>query len=111
MFEYISFFLDFWFVFQLRVEQLNEEAKLTFTNKSVYDYMIWSGKSHISAPYFNGTFLILAILRFFFSLKATRLFGPFTKIVQLNAGGLLVWVLFSSLLIVLAGNYLTILLQ
>ena len=53
----------------------------------------------------------LAILRFFFSLKTTRIFGPFTKMIKLIARSLLLWVLFTSLLIVLASNYLTILLQ
>ena len=38
-------------------------------------------------------------LRFFFSLKVTRLFGPFTKLIKLNAKSLSVWLVGTSLII------------
>ena len=39
------------------------------------------------------------------------MFGPFTKVIKLNAANLMVWLLFTSLLVLLSSNYLTILLS
>ena len=65
----------------------------------------------MSAPYFNGLIAILTILRFFFGLKTTRTFGPFTKMIKLNAQSLVIWVCFTSILLLVASNSLSILLQ
>ena len=35
--------------------------------------------------------------RFFFSLKATRVFGPFTKLIKINAFSLVPWVFVTAL--------------
>lgn len=55
--------------------------------------------------------VILTILRFFFGLKVTRIFGPFTKMIKLNASSLVLWVLFTSILLLVSSNYLSILLS
>ena len=39
------------------------------------------------------------------------MFGPFTKVIKLNAANLLIWLFFTSLLVIFASNYLTIILS
>ena len=50
-------------------------------------------------------------LRFYFSLKATRQFGPFTKLIRLNAFALSQWVLFMLLILLIGSNFFSILLS
>ena len=38
-----------------------------------------------SQPYFSGFLIIAVAFRFYFALKATRVFGPFTKLIKINA--------------------------
>lgn len=49
-------------------------------------------------------------LRFYFSLKATRQFGPFTKLIKLNAVALSQWILFTLLILLVGSNFFSILL-
>ena len=65
----------------------------------------------ISKPYFSGMLMITASFRFFFALKATRAFGPFTKLIKLNAFSLLPWLLITSILLLVLGDSLYILLS
>ena len=55
--------------------------------------------------------VFLSSLRFYFSLKATRSFGPFNKIVKLNAKALSYWFLFMLLFLLIGSNFFSILLQ
>ena len=53
----------------------------------------------------------LVFLRFFFSLRITRLFGPFVKLVELSFASLILWTLFTVLFILLMSIYLSVLLS
>ena len=55
--------------------------------------------------------MALTILRFFFSLKTTRLFGPFIKIITHSFKNILIWGFFTLILIFIMANFLIILLQ
>lgn len=66
---------------------------------------------HILQPYFMGLYLAAILLRFFFSLKITRVFGPFSKLISFNFFSLLTWALFTFSLILLMDNSLSILVQ
>ena len=54
--------------------------------------------------------MISISFRFYFSLKPTRVFGPFTKFIKINAVSLIPWVLVTSGFILLSGSCLYILL-
>ena len=58
-----------------------------------------------------GLYLAAILLRFFFSLKITRLFGPFIKLISISCSSLLTWALFTLILTLLMDNSLSILLQ
>ena len=66
---------------------------------------------HVLQPYFMGLYMALTLLRFFFSLKITRLFGPFIKLISISCSSLLTWALFTLILTLLMDNSLSILLQ
>ena len=66
---------------------------------------------HILQAYFMGLYLAAILLRFFFSLKITRVFGPFSKLISINFFSLLTWALFTFSLILLMDNSLSTLLQ
>ena len=55
--------------------------------------------------------MIAVSFRFFFALKATRVFGPFTKLIKINAVSLLPWVLLTSLILLFSGSSLYVLLS
>ena len=67
----------------------------------------------------NSNFLVfvqfslasLLSFRFYFSLKATRLFGPFIKLIKLNALALSQWLLFTFLILLIGSNFFSILLS
>ena len=84
---------------------------MDYTTYTVNRFLVYYGRSHIAAPYFNGLMVILTILRFFFGLKVTRIFGPFTKMIKLIASSLALWVVFTSILLLVYSNYLSILLS
>ena len=69
------------------------------------------GKFHVTQPYACGMIVALLLLRFFFSLKITRLFGPFVKLIELSFVSLILWALFSLLSILLMSLYLSVLLS
>ena len=88
-----------------------EAAKMngsTLTAKEFTNFII---AYHILQPYFIGVLLALMLLRFFFSLKITRIFGSFIKMISLSLLNLLVWTLFTIILILAMSSYLSILLQ
>ena len=53
----------------------------------------------------------MIVLRFFFSLKTTRIFGPFIKLIYLSLSNIVIWSLFTAALIFVMANFLIILLQ
>lgn len=55
--------------------------------------------------------LILVWLRFFFHLKATKIFGPFIKILTINCQLLIIWLIVYILAIITATNFLIIILS
>ena len=67
--------------------------------------------SPVSQPYFSGFIMIAISFRFYFALKATRVFGPFTKLIKLNALSLLPWLLLSALVFLFASSSLFTLLS
>ena len=68
------------------------------TNADILSFMVNAMTSLIS-------------FRFYFSLKATRLFGPFTKLIKLNALALSQWLLFMLLILFIGSNFFSILLS
>ena len=66
------------------------------------------------APFFSffvASITIAISLRFYFSLKVTRVFGPFAKLIKLNASDLAQWLLFVFVLLLATSNYFSILLH
>lgn len=55
--------------------------------------------------------LILVWLRFFFHLKASRIFGPFIKILTINCQLLIIWLIVYILALIAATNFLMIILS
>ena len=66
---------------------------------------------HILQPYFIGFYLASTLIRFFFSFKITRTFGPFAKLISLNFSSILAWTLFTFLCILIMDSTLSTLLQ
>ena len=63
-----------------------------------------------SQPYFTGFVMINASFRFYLALKATKVFGPFTKLIKLNLINLMPWLLTTTLiLLILAASLHTLL--
>ena len=60
-------------------------SKLTESVASIKEYFLFQINSPIIQPFFIGLIFFMFLLRFFFSLKVTRLFGPFTKLLKLSA--------------------------
>ena len=84
---------------------------LTFTVTSAnLNFEFWSNSQFVQ-PYIAGVYMLSFLLKFFFSLKVTRLFGPFTKLIKLSARSLLTWLVFSSLLLFVGGFYFSTLLS
>ena len=67
--------------------------------------------SPVSQPYYLGFVMISISFRFFFSLKATKVFGPFTKLIKINALSLMPWVFLTALLLLFSSNSLYVLLS
>ena len=74
-----------WFLLFLLPTVAAENEKLTESVQSVKEFFLFLTSSPIIQPYFIGLLFFMFLLRFFFSLKVTRLFGPFTKLLKLNA--------------------------
>ena len=55
--------------------------------------------------------MITTAFRFYFALKATRIFGPFTKLIKINALNLLLWLLFTSIVLIASSTSLYLLLS
>ena len=56
-------------------------------------------------------FLALSFLRLFFSFKVTRAFGPFTMLLKLSSLSLVIWIVLTFVIILVMGNFLSILLH
>ena len=67
--------------------------------------------SPVSQPYYLGFVMISISFRFFFSLKATKVFGPFTKLIKINALSLMPWVFLTALLLLFSSTSLYVLLS
>ena len=83
-----------------------QKAAFNFTNHSArnyWEFMKQSSQDFLS--FFIITVSILLSFRFYFSLKATRVFGPFTKLIKLNAVALSQWLLFMLLLLLIASSF------
>ena len=78
---------------------------------SVKQYFYFWETTPLIQPHITGLTLFLVQLRFFFSLKVTRLFGPFTKLIRLIARDLAIWLLFTSLLLLLTSIFFSTLLS
>ena len=65
--------------------------KVTHTLSSHLSYYEVFAGSPVSQPYFSASVMIALSFRFFFSLKVTRVFGPFTKLLKIYSVSLLLW--------------------
>ena len=93
-----------WFLLILYPDVIAANNRLTESVGSVKDFFVFQ-VDHLIQPYFTAVIFFMFQLRFFFSLKVTRLFGPFTKLIKLYARNLLVWLIFTVLLIFTGGLY------
>ena len=100
-----------WFFFSLYPSVTEANSQLTQSVDSVKGFFEFQANSPISQPYFIGVIFFMFNLRFFFSLKVTRLFGPFTKLIKLSAINLLIWLLFTCLLLLSGSLYFSTLLS
>ena len=75
------------------------------------EYNEYYASSPVSKPYFSGMLMITASFRFYFALKATRVFGPFTKLIKLNAFSLMPWLFVTTILLLILGDSLYMLLS
>lgn len=78
------------------------------THMEYYDLL---ANSPASKPYYLGFVMISISFRFFFSLKVTKVFGPFTKLMKINAVSLLPWILLAILLLLFSSSSLYVLLS
>ena len=111
LFEVVIVIENIWYVFFLKRELDEVGAAMTDTLSShMHYYEVFAG-SPISQPYIAGFAVISASFRFFFALKATRVLGPFTKLIKINAVSLLRWVLVTGLILLFSGSCLHVLLS
>ena len=88
-----------------------EERKFEQSAESALSFLNFMSRFHVLQAYFTGLYMALTLLRFFFALKITRVFGPFIKVISLSFYNILVWSLFALTLILAMDNFLSILLQ
>ena len=62
--------------------------------------------THVSQIYFLGPIMMGVVFRFFFALKATRAYGPFTKVIKITLAVIFPWILGAMLLLFLTGYVL-----
>ena len=100
-------------MFVLYLNQPLDEARQAFDGTLVthMEYYQKLAASPVSQPYFLGFIMISISFRFFFSLKATRVFGPFTKLIKINAVSLLPWLLVTVILLLFSSSSLYVLLS
>lgn len=110
LFEAILVVEALWFMFYLRGPFEKASNALNDTPSSFFHYYEVFAASPVSQPYFSGFIMISISFRFYFSLKATRIFGPFTRLIKINAVSLIPWVIVTGMLILLSGSSLHILL-
>ena len=65
---------------------------------------------NVTQPYFLGFFLIITFLKSFFTLKVTRMFGPFIKLITQSFISILLWTTGGYILMILMSNYLILIL-
>lgn len=100
IFEKILFLWIVWLQIGILPETQGAAGRQTTTTASVREFFKFLSSSMMTQPVYSGVFVLLFQLKFFFSLKVTRLFGPFTKLIKLNAKNLLIWLVFTILLMI-----------
>ena len=110
LFELLLIVETQWFMFFLTEAIDAARNALDDTPSSLFRYYEVFAASPVSQPYFLGFIMISVSFRFYFSLKPTRVYGPFTKLIKINAVSLILWVLVTSGFILLSGSCLYILL-
>ena len=111
LFELIIVVETLWFMFSLKGPLDRIRNALTDTLSSHIHYYETFADSPVSQPYFLGFLTIAMSSRFYFALKATRVFGPFTKLIKLNAVSLLPWLLVTGLVLLFSTTCLFLLLS
>ena len=111
LFEGVMLLMNVWMIVQLRPKTIEEKLKFEWTALTAKNLIEFIGGYHVVQPYFIGLQMAMIMLRFFFSLKITRAFGPFIKIIGLSFFNILVWSLFTLICIVIMANFLSILLS
>ena len=81
-----------------------------YTNQRAREYWDFMRMNQAPISYLLIISASLISFRFYFSLKATRIFGPFTKLIKLNAIALSRWLLFMLFILVIVSNFFDILL-
>ena len=87
------------------------KQEFEFSNSGAQKYWNFMEKMQVFFSFFVAFITIVISMRFYFSLKATRIFGPFTKLIKLNAIALAQWLTFMLLLLLVATNYFSVLLH
>lgn len=102
---------NLWFFFSLKAPLDEVRNALTDTLSTHIHYFEEFAASPVSQPYFSGFLTIAVAFRFYFALKATRVFGPFTKLIKINAVSPLPWMLVTGLILLFSSSCLYVLLS
>ena len=111
LFEIIVVLENLWFFFSLKTPLDEVRNALTDTLSTHIHYFEEFAASPVSQPYFSGFLTIAVAFRFYFALKATRVFGPFTKLIKINAVSPLPWMLVTGLILLFSSSCLYVLLS
>ena len=111
IFELLAFGLIVTFTFMFSNAFNEQKDTYSYSNRRAEEY--WEFM-RVSAGVLSFMVILMTSLisfRFYFSLKATRLFGPFTKLIKLNAFALSHWLFFTLLILLIGSNFFSILLS
>ena len=111
VFELSAFGLIVLFTFIFSNAFNHQKATFFYTNKRAEEYWEFIKASSDFLSFLVIFMTSLISFRFYFSLKATRLFGPFTKLIKLNALALSQWLLFMLLILLTGSSFFSILLS
>ena len=106
IFEVIILLETIWYIFFLQGPLDKVRNALNDTLSTHKTYYKTFAESPVSQPYFFGFLMIAVSFRFYFALKATRIFGPFTKLIKINAVNLFTWLIFTIILLLVSSNSL-----
>ena len=103
--------LSTWNTMLLTPTMREESLKFEWNTRTASEFLRFVSTFHINQPYFIGLCMVLILLRAFYSLRVTRSFGPFIKLISLSFLNLIIWSLLSFICILVMADFLLTLLQ